>query len=125
MTRRKYVIELVAQVVKDLPTAEMVVERLQEEGLLNLGYGDKDVEAIVQAFGDTFGTTKVSKYDRFAAHRLAEKYSSQAVVGIVKLLAQSGNEKYAPVVNNVTQLEEKMPSILNFLRKTGGEEIIE
>lgn len=103
----------------------MVVEVLSDEGLLVLGYGDKDVDAIVLKFSETFGNTKVSKYDRFAAQRLAHKYGSQAVVGIISILAQRNGEKFAPVVNNVAQLESKFVSILNFVRNLdkGDEEI--
>ena len=52
-----------------------------------------------------------------AARRLATKYGSQAVVGIMRLLHQSSDNQYAPVVNSVSQLEEKWPSVLNFVRK--------
>lgn len=123
--RRAWVVELVAQIVKDTPTAEMVVDRLMEEGLLHLGYGNADIDMVVQKFTDTFGTTKVSKYDRFAAHRLVNKYGSQAVVGIVQLLADSSTEKYAPVVGSIAQLEDKWVSVMNFLRTQKGEEVID
>lgn len=129
MSRKKYVVELIANMLKGtaaerVQSAEMIVLRLTEEGLLNLGYGDADVERVVSTFADTFGTTKTSKHDRFAAHRLVQKYGSQAVCGIMKLLAENSTEKYAPVVNSVAQFEEKMPSVLNFLRKTSGDEVI-
>lgn len=129
-SKRTWVVEMLSQIVKGnqserVQTAEMIVDRLMEEGLLNLGYGDKDVEAIVGAFTDTFGTTKTSRNDRFAAHRLSQKYGAQAVVGIVRLLAENSTEKFAPVVNSVSQLEDKMPSVLNFLRNNQGEEPID
>lgn len=116
--RKTWVVELVASLAGvDEPTATVVVERLMEEGLLVLGYGDKGVERIVSQFTDTFGTTKTSRQDRWAAHRLSEKYTAQAVCGIIGLLATKQTERYAPVVNSVAQLEEKWSSILNFLRK--------
>jgi hypothetical protein len=120
-TKRQWVVELVQQTVScDVPTAEMLVDRLMEEGLLNLGYGDADIDAVVQKFTDTFGTTKVSKYDRFAARRLTTKYGRQAVCGIIDLLGSLSTEKYAPVVGSITQLEDKWVSVLNFLRKQNG-----
>jgi len=121
--RKKYVLEFVTKVVGDKIKAEMIVERLSDEGLLHLGYGDADVDMIVEKFATTFGTTKTSKYDRFSAGRLANKYGSQAICGIIELLAKSQTEKFAPVTNSVVQLEEKLPSILNFLRnlKDNGE----
>jgi hypothetical protein len=126
VSRKAWVVDLVTTIVSDRPTAEMVVDRLMEEGVLVLGYGDADVDKIVEKFADTFGTTKVSKYDRFAANRLAKKYGSQAVCGIVDLLAANGKEKYAPVVGSVAQLEEKWVSVLNFVRNhKDGDEVIQ
>ena len=124
MSKIKYVLDFVEQIVGDKVKAQMVVERLTDEGLLHLGYGDADVDIIINKFTDTFGTTKVTKTDRWAAQRLAKKYGSQAIVGIVGLLGKHSQEKYAPVVGNVTQLEEKIVNVLSFLRNTdGGEEI--
>ena len=116
MSKRIWVIELITQIVGDATTAEMVVDRLMEEGVLHLGNGNADVDKIVDSFTEAFGTTKVSKTDRFAAHRLATKYGSQAVVGIIRLLAENSTAKYAPVVGSVTQLETKWVSVLNFVR---------
>lgn len=123
--RKDYVVDLIDSVIGDKVKSVMLVERLMDEGLLVLGYGNADVDRIVDKFKETFGTTKVSKYDRFAAGRLAKKYGSQAIVGIIDLLAGLQTEKYAPVTNSVVQLEEKLPSILNFLRKQRGEEVID
>ena len=117
MSKRIWVVELIAQIVGDTPTAEMVVERLTEEGVLHLGYGDADIDIVVDTFKEVFGTTRVSKQDRYAARRLATKYGSQAVVGIMRLLHQASDNQYAPVVGSVAQLEEKWVSVLNFVRK--------
>lgn len=115
-SKRKYVTELITQIVGNKQTAEIVVERLMEENLLVLGYGDADIDKVVMKFTDTFGTTKISKTDRFAANRLCKKYGSQAVVGIISLLAENNTQKYAPVVGSITQLEAKWISVLHFLR---------
>lgn len=123
--RKKYILELITSITGDAIKAELIMERLQEEGLLVIGYGDTDVDRIVDKFKETFGTTKVSKYDRFAAQRLAKKYGSQAIVGIIQLLADNSTEKYAPVVGSVAQLEEKIVSVLNFVRNIKGEEAID
>lgn len=122
MSRKTWVVEVVASVVGDIPTAEMVVERLMEEGVLHLGYGDAEIDIVVQKFTDTFGTTKVSKADRWAANRLVKKYGSQAVCGIVDLLAKNSTRKYAPVIGSIAQLEEKWVSVLNFLRNINSDE---
>lgn len=124
-SKKDWVVEVVAQLVKDKPTAVMVVERLMEEGLLNLGYGNADVDMVVMKFSDTFGTTKTSKQDRFAAHRLTQKYGSQAVCGIIQLLADNSTLKYAPVVGSITQIEAKWVNVLNFLRNIKTDETIQ
>lgn len=115
--KKEYVTELIANIVKDKPTAEMVVERLIEEDLLNLGYGNSDIDAVVIQFSETFGNTKTSKYDRFAAKRLTEKYGRDSIVGIIQLLGKRKDEKYCPVVGSVSELEQKIVSVMNFLRK--------
>lgn len=128
---RTWVISLVSQIVKGTPservqTAEMIVDRLIEEGVLHLGYGNADIDIVVEGFKETFGTTKVSQPDRFAARRLVEKYGSQSVVAILKMLAQRSTEPYAPVVGSVAQLEQKWVNVMNFLRKqadTGNDTI--
>lgn len=131
MSNRKWVVELIAQIVQSAPsgsqvqTAEMIVDRLTEEGLLHLGYGNVEVDQIVDKFADTFGTTKTSKYDRYAARRLAQKYGAQAVCGIIQLLGQNANARYAPVVGSISQLEEKWVSVLAFLRKNAENEVVD
>jgi hypothetical protein len=124
---RIWVVELIRSVGVDAPTAELVVDRLMEEGLLHLGYGNADIDKVVEAFIENFGTTKTSRADRFAANRLVNKYGSQAVVGIIRLLAQKNTERYAPIVGSIAQLEDKWVSVLNFLRNSStndNEEII-
>lgn len=125
MSRRDWLIELLAELVGSVPTAELVVDRLEEEGVLHLGHGDAEVDAICDAFKAHFHTTKTTKYDRYAARRLANMHGGPAVVTAIQLLAEQADEKYAPVVSNVVQLEVKFPAILRFLRRVyqGQEEI--
>lgn len=126
MERKQHAIHVIESIVKDRPTAEMVLERLQDEGLLHLGHGNTDIDQVVGAFQETFGNTKTTKFDRFAANRLTAKYGARSVVGVMKLLATMQDDKYAPVVSNVVQLEEKWVAILNFVRKKGQSgEVIE
>lgn len=124
MRSRNWVVELVATTAAvPYGVAEAVVDRLMEEGVLVLGYGDADVQKIVETFSNTFGTTKTSRYDRFAAHRLTQRYGSQAVCGIIQLLGQRIEEPYAPVPRSVADLESKWVSVLNFVRKQNSETI--
>lgn len=118
---RNYVLEVIEQIVKDKPTAKMVLERLEEEGVIHVGYGNAEVDQILEQFSNTFGTTKASRHDRFSANRLARKYGVQSIIGIVGLLGQNSEEKFAPVVNSVSELEGKMPSVLRFLRQLDKE----
>lgn len=127
MSKQNYVIDIIAQIIGGQgakQSAELIVDRLRDEGLLHLGYGDVDIDKVVNTFTDTFGTTKVSKPDRWAANRLVKRYGAQTVVGIVKLLGQHSTERFAPVVNSVADLETKWVSVLNFLRNLKGEEDI-
>lgn len=123
MSRIQHLIEqiapIIAQGAMNQPdtTAKYVIERLMDEGVITIGYGDKDVDRIIDQFKQSFGTTKASKHDRWSANRLAAKYGAQAVTGIIQLLAKGAGEKYAPVVGNVAQLEDKWVSVLNFVRK--------
>lgn len=123
--RKQYIIDLIATIVRDKPTAIMVVERLQEEGLLVLGYGSSEIDNVVQKFTDTFGTTKTSKYDRFAASRLVNKYGGQAICGIIGLLSEHSTEKFAPRVNNLSELESKFISVMHFLRTLKSDETLD
>lgn len=125
MNRRDYIVEAVMKtgnVTKEI--AEDIVVRLGDEGVLSLGYGEPEVDKIVEKFTTTFGTTKTSKQDRWAAHRLAQKYGAQAVTGIIGLLGNLSHEKYAPVCNSVSELESKWVSVLSFLRAEKGDEVI-
>lgn len=115
-------IDFIADITGNKVMAEMIVERLQEERLLSLGYGDTEIDQVVKKFKDTFGTTRSSKYDRFAARRLVAKYGTKSVFGVIELLAEKSDEKYAPVVNDVSQLEKKFVSVLSFLRKNTAED---
>lgn len=124
MSRNKtWVVELIARSA-NIPygVAESVVDRLMEEGLLHLGYGDADIDKVVEQFQETFGTTKVTRQDRWAANRLVSKHGSQAVCGVVKLLGLNMTERYAPVVGSIVQLETKWVSVINFLRGLGSKE---
>ena len=113
---RKYVIEFIAKMTNQI-TAETIVDRLINEGLLHLGHGDAEVDTIVDCFSNTFGNTKTSKQDRWAANRLAAHLSC--------LLGANSQERFSPTVNSVAQLEEKIVTVLKFLRSAKREEKIQ
>lgn len=117
MEKKKDAINAITPIVGDVITAELVIERLQGLGYMQLGYGNSDVDSIVDTFLETMGTTKSTKGDRFAANRLAKKYGAQSVNGVVKLYANLRDDEYAPVIGSVTQLEDKWVNVLTFIRK--------
>lgn len=84
-----------------------------------------DVQAIVDAFSESFGNTKTSQYDRFAAKRLADKYGADAIVKVISSLARAA-DKFAPSVNSVSDLDKKFPQIGRYLTSlnNGGEIIL-
>lgn len=82
-----------------------------------LGYGDKDVWAITERFKNNFGTTKTTKQDRYAAHRLAKKHGTEDILRVITALAQCADQPFAPGVNSVSQLDAKLPSVILFLKK--------
>ncbi len=83
-------------------------------------YGNPDVNLIVSTFKDCFGTTKANNYDRYAAKRLAAKHGVANIVAIIEALARYGGDKYCPSVNSVRQLEDKLVSVMAFLKKQSG-----
>ena len=127
MERKQEAIDIVASyVLGDRPTAEAIIERLQDDGLLHLGYGDVAVDKIVGTFKEQFGTSVITKPDRASAHRLANTHTEQAVVTVIEMLASLRDEKYAPTVGSVRKLDEKWVNVIGFLRRQGQQsEVIE
>lgn len=119
--KREYILELIAKVTNNRPMAEEIVERLTEEGLLNLYYGDQGIGKVLDTFSECFGTTRTSKYDRFAANRLVKKHGLDATVQIIEILAKLMDKPFAPTVNDVSQLEKKFPQVIKFIRTNAGE----
>lgn len=121
--RRDYIVGVVEAVVGKRAIAEAVVARLESEGLLNVFFGDQDISLICETFKEQFGTTKISRYDRYAAGRLAKRYGGEQIAGIIKLMASRASEPYAPTVGSVTQLEEKLVNVMKFLKGQAVQEI--
>lgn len=86
---------------------------------------NKDVESIVTAFKESFGTTTINKYDRFAAKRLADKHGAENIVKIITILSQHSGDQYVPSVNSVRQIEVKWVNIANFFKKLQSNQEIE
>ena len=117
MEKKQDAIKAITPIVGSIITAELVIDRLNESGYMQLGYGNGDVDNVVSTFSETFGTTKVSRADRFAASRLSKKYGAQSVTGIIKRYASLADDQYAPVIGSVTQLEDKWVNVMSFIRK--------
>lgn len=101
-----------------------VVDRLIRDGVLALGYaGNHDIGLVVEMFQVGFGTTAPNRTDRYAASRLVKRYGVDEVSRMVDQLATRKTEKFAPVVNNLVQFEQKLPQIMRFLQNRGGDEV--
>lgn len=87
-------------------------------------YGNHDVNTIINTFTKAFGTTKSTKWDRFAASRMAKKHGAELISGAMQALAQHSSDKFCPSVNNVSQFEEKLPSIAKFLNNKSADKEI-
>lgn len=86
---------------------------------------NQDIEKVVTAFKEAFHTTTTSRYDRFAAKRLASKHGADNIVQVISLLAQHAGDQYVPTVNSVRQIELKWVNISNFFNKLQSQEEIE
>lgn len=86
---------------------------------------NQDIESIVTTFKETFGTTSISRFDRFAAKRLSDKHGADNIVKVIKLLSQHSGDAYVPSVNSVRQIETKWVNIANFFNKLKSQQAIE
>lgn len=84
-----------------------------------------DVQIIVDTFKESFGTTSVSKYDRFAASRLAKKYGSDAICKIIIVMAQHQGEPYTPLIGSVADLDKKLVSVQAWFKRQREQGTIE
>lgn len=87
-------------------------------------YGDGEVNKVINAFTKAFGTTKSTKYDRFAAKRLSDKYTADEIVRAIDALSQTQSDKYSPSVRSVSQFEEKLPNIIRYLQNKSNDKVI-
>lgn len=100
--------------------ATEVVDNLIRDGIISLTYaGDPDTSLLVDTFQREFGTTATVRTDRFAASRLVKRHGVHYVTGVVEELARRHREKFAPTVNNITQLEQKWPAVVRFIESKG------
>ena len=113
---RNLIIQVISRSKDPEITADMLIDALREEGVLNVGYGKPDINAVVSKFTEVFGTTKTTKMDRNAANRLVTKYGVKTILFAIDTLAANMDKPFCPIVNNITQLENKWASVMNFLR---------
>lgn len=129
MTKREIAIASVSNILTswigthDLDVAIPIVDQLIMDGIISLAYaGDPDVSAAVDQFQIMFHTTAPLKTDRFAASRLTKRHGLATVLFFIQQLGNRRTEKFAPVVNSLTQLEQKWPSIEKFIGTEGRKE---
>lgn len=110
--QRDYLIALVA---KFSDKAEAIVDALIEEGVVNAHFGNQEISEVIETFKQKFGTTRTSRYDRFAAKRLVDKHGAETVIQAITALSLLQSRDFAPSANNVVDIERKWPSIVKFL----------
>lgn len=86
---------------------------------------DPNINEIIETFQKYFGTTSASRYDRYAAKRLYLKHDTGKVVRLIQGLAAKSGEQYSPTVNNVSDIEKKLPQIVKFLQSQSTNTVIE
>lgn len=86
----------------------------------------KDIQHILDRFQELFGNPKNSRWDRFAAKRLVEKFGEENVIKVIEALGATKDEQYAPSVYSVQQLENKWLAVGEHLkRQAEGSVIVE
>ena len=63
--------------------------------------------------------TKV-KLNRYAAKRLLDKYGTDKVIKLIEFASEIQGKQYAPTINNILDLEQKIVSLMNFYAKNKG-----
>lgn len=103
---------------------EPILEALKQVDPYKRDLRNKDVQSIIEAFMTAFGTTKASEYDRYAAKRLHVKHGTENMIKVINSLAAHAGEQYCPSINSVTELENKLPSIIAYLKKQSGSMVV-
>lgn len=75
------------------------------------------VETLCSSFKTLYGLTKISRYDRFAAHRLIKRYGLIPMTNLITALHDHQADTYCPVVNGLVDVERKLPAIRHFIEK--------
>lgn len=102
--------KIVKHITKDMPVPEI--------------YGNPDINKIIDSFKTQFGTTNATRYDRFAAHRLAKKYGADEIVKIIEVLRAHLTDDYCPVIGSVSQLDRKIVNVMVFFKRVKEDERI-
>lgn len=78
-------------------------------------FGNSQVNEVVKCFEDSFGFSLTRKQlNRQAAHRLANKYGVEKVQQAIKAASEIQEDRYAPSINNLLDLEEKLPRLVKY-----------
>lgn len=111
--------------IADINVDTLPTTRTKSEGVEVTDKRNEDVQFVVDTFKDCFGTTNVSKYDRYAANRLAKKYGALKVQQIIAILASHQGEPYVPVVNSVRELDAKLVAVQAYFKRLEKQSPIE
>lgn len=86
---------------------------------------NKDIQLIVDTFVEVSGVTKTSKWDRFAAKRLADKHGAEEIAKLIQVYFSLDPNQYKPSINSIRQLEEKWVNVGNYMQKQIGNQEVE
>lgn len=124
--KRDYILEIMAPFLPKKELREALLDKLIEEGVVNAFFGNQEVGEVLEAFKSQFNTTAISKYDRFAAKRLADRHGVGNIIKVITSMATLSDRQFAPSVNSVSELERKWVSCLSFLKKqVDSSEVVE
>lgn len=108
-------IDLVTSIIGNRTKALAIVEALVDAGYIQPKRGNTEVQVIIDCFKRVFGTTSHSRYDRYAASRLANLHSAPTVCDIIETLGQKRHEQFCPLVGSISELEKKWVAVQRFL----------
>ena len=103
------------QTVTNIRNKNKIFTEALKENTAQVEYGNPEINTLLKAFSDTFGTTKTSRFDRYAAKRLITKHGADKILTLISELRKMAESKFAPSVNNVSDIETKWVQIIKFL----------
>lgn len=100
---------------------ESILEALKAIGAPLPDKRNKDIQLIIDTFVNASGVTKTSKWDRFAAKRLADKHGAENIAQLIEVYFKLPPGQYKPSIASIRQLEEKWVNVGAYMQKQSVE----